>query len=135
MMFDKISSAPAEQGAEAREGVSGGQEPSALGFVHGSFCPSCFVFSLTEQLALFPEEQLLLDGLFGQIDSIPSRNLVLNHLANLQLTYGLTSHQAEVLFLISVILVGIEQGLIPVSVGESRTGHSNAPYDSHDGSK
>lgn len=69
-----------------------------------------------EQLSIFHEEQSLLDGLFRQFDSIPPRNLILNHIADLQLTYGLTSRQAEVLFLISVVLVGIERGLIPVAV-------------------
>lgn len=91
---------------------------------------------MTEQVSLFTEEQLLGDGLFGQFDSIPPRYLISNHLANLQLTYGLTSQQAVVLFLISVTLVGIERGLLTF-IDQMLCQHCGLllPYDAagHDG--
>ncbi len=70
---------------------------------------------MSNQLSIFTEEQLLLSGLFQQ-SPISVQSIVENTLADLQLTYGLTLSQAIGLFSVSLVLVGIEQGLIPVAV-------------------
>lgn len=69
-----------------------------------------------EQLPIFVEEQLQLSGLFNPSITPDDTFLVSNHLANLQLSHGLSYSECCSVFLTSLYLVGLKVGLISVAV-------------------
>lgn len=70
----------------------------------------------TAQLSIFVEEQLNLSGLFQRSTSPDPYHQMTNHLADLQLSYGLSESETHAVFLTSIYLVALQNGLLDVAV-------------------